>query len=406
MKHGDDTVIHLRGVYKDYSLESRPLRRLWEQMLHRRPSGAVHHALQPLDLVVRKGESIGVIGRNGAGKSTLLQLLCGVLDPTGGSREVRGRIAALLELGAGFNLDLTGRENVRLNGALLGLSAADIEQHLPRIVDFADIGTFIDQPVRRYSSGMFVRLAFSMATSVDPDILVIDEALSVGDGAFARKSFDRIMSLRDAGKTIFFCSHAMHPIESICSRVLWLEDGKLQMAASPADAVAAYNNFLASREAETFPGAAPVKQHAAPARISSYAVSVDGQVARVLALQSAVSDLSVSIDFEADPGLPTPTVAVGIVARNGSVVASAGSHNDGMLFSVSAEGRGRACLLFPRLPLLKGEYFLRLFLMCERGIHIYEHVDQVAEIVVSQHGLEQGYVRLPHEWPGATRVSG
>ena len=179
----DDAVIELNQVSKSYSLEPRPLHRLWNQLSGQTGRGRQHHALHRINLKVRRGEVVGIVGRNGAGKSTLLQVVCGVLQPSSGQRSVRGRIAALLELGAGFNPELTGRENVRLNGPLLGLSSSQVEQRLPGIVDFAGIGEYIDQPVRSYSSGMFMRRAFSMATSVEPDILVIDEALSVGDGA-------------------------------------------------------------------------------------------------------------------------------------------------------------------------------------------------------------------------------
>ncbi|MBK7060026.1 MAG: ABC transporter ATP-binding protein [Rubrivivax sp.] len=185
----DDVAIEVVDVSKAYSLEPRPWRRLLQQLGLGGADLTVHHALHRINLTVRRGEVIGVLGRNGAGKSTLLQLICGVLQPSSGHCSVRGRVAALLELGAGFSPELSGRENVRLNGPLLGLTAAQIENRLPEIIAFAGIGDFIDQPVRTYSSGMFVRLAFAMSTSIDPDILVIDEALSVGDGAFARKSF-------------------------------------------------------------------------------------------------------------------------------------------------------------------------------------------------------------------------
>ena len=224
----DDLVIELRGVAKSYSTEPRPGRRLWRQLTGQQHLGPQHHALRHIDLNIRRGEVVGVIGRNGAGKSTLLQLVCGVLQPSAGQRTVRGRVAALLELGAGFNPELTGRENVRLNGPLLGLSAAEMARRMDGIVEFAGIGDFIDQPVRSYSSGMFVRLAFSMATSVDPDILVVDEALSVGDGAFARKSYERIMALKEKGVTILFCSHSMFQVEQLCTRAVWIEGGELR----------------------------------------------------------------------------------------------------------------------------------------------------------------------------------
>jgi lipopolysaccharide transport system ATP-binding protein len=397
----DDTVIELRDVNKSYSLETKPWRRLWQQLSGRIDTGRQYHALHDINLQVRRGEVLGIIGRNGAGKSTLLQVICGVLHPTTGERTVRGRIAALLELGAGFNTELTGRENVLLNGPLLGISAAEVNRRMDSIIQFAGIGDFIDQPVRSYSSGMFMRLAFSMATSLDPEILVIDEALSVGDGAFSRKSYERIMAMRDARRTILFCSHSMHPVESICQRVIWLENGKIEMMGEPARVVAAYNNFLASREAEVSPTSAPVVMDAPPGRIVSIRTSADGIVGRVLSVQTGITSVRVDVSFEFDKDLPTPSLAVGIVAKNGSVVASAGSHNDGLRFEQTAPGQGQASMIFHKLPLLKGAYFVRVFLMCERGIHVYQNVDEAAELIVSQRGLEQGYVTLPHEWPGA-----
>lgn len=404
-------AISARGLGKQFSMYPSPVHRL-QEILHWPGARAGtqrhhHHALQDVSFDVARGEVLGLVGRNGAGKSTLLQLVCGTLTPSSGQVLVNGRVAALLELGAGFNPEFTGRENAVLNGALHGLSRDEMTSRMDEIVAFADIGEFIEQPVKTYSSGMFMRLAFAVATSVDPDILVIDEALSVGDGQFARKSFDRIMGLKDAGKTILFCSHSMHHIESICNRALWLERGRVMMLDTPARTVAAYNTHLASMENQQQPqqpgDAGAAASGTDRARIAKIEVEVDGHVGRVLAAQSLESTLRVSVDFAVPHGWAAPSVAVGIVARTGHVIASAGSRNDGMTLPMAADGTGRGTVVFPKLPLLKGEYFLRVFLMCERGIHIYEHVDMAAELIVAQHGLEQGFVTLPHEWPGAKR---
>jgi lipopolysaccharide transport system ATP-binding protein len=216
-------------------------------------------------------------GHNGAGKSTLLQILSGTLSPSTGDLQVNGRVAALLELGAGFNPEFTGRENLLLNGPLLGLSRAQLAERLQDIIDFSGIGDFIEQPVKTYSSGMFVRLAFSLATSVDPDILVIDEALSVGDGEFSRKSFDRILALRDAGTTILFCSHSMYQIESLCSRALWLDHGRARQFGRPAVVATAYQEHL-----DTL---------AAPGRRGSPGRPAGGDVARACAPEDPADQL-------------------------------------------------------------------------------------------------------------------
>ena len=187
-------AIRAVGLGKTFAVYERPLDRLWQLLAgHRRQYGKRFPALADISFVLPKGQVLGLVGDNGAGKSTLLQLICKTLTPSTGQLEVHGRVAALLELGAGFNPDFSGRENIYLNAAVLGLTQSEIDQRYAGIVEFSGVADFIEQPVKTYSSGMYMRLAFSIATCVDPDILVIDEALSVGDGAFARKSFDRIM---------------------------------------------------------------------------------------------------------------------------------------------------------------------------------------------------------------------
>ena len=204
-------------------------------------------ALKDVSFEVRKGETLGVIGRNGSGKSTLLQLVCGTLSPTRGNIEVHGRVAALLELGSGFNPDFTGRENVYMNAAVLGLSSAEIDARYDEIVSFADIGGFIDQPVKTYSSGMLVRLAFSVATQVDPDILIVDEALSVGDMGFQKKCMEKIDEFRKNGKTIFFCSHDMHAVDSLCNAVIWIKDGQIEEAGRTEKVISSYISWMTER---------------------------------------------------------------------------------------------------------------------------------------------------------------
>ncbi|EQD78392.1 ABC-type polysaccharide/polyol phosphate transport system, ATPase component, partial [mine drainage metagenome] len=218
-----DPILRVHDLGKCYALYEKPADRLkqflrWRNKTYYRE----FHALKGISFELGHGEVLGIIGRNGSGKSTLLQLLAGTLTATSGTIERQGRIAALLELGSGFNPEFTGRENVYLSAAVMGLGKEDIEARYEEIVDFSGIAPFIDQPVKTYSSGMMVRLAFSVATSVDPDILIIDEALSVGDGEFSRRSFDRIMTFKDQGKTILFCSHALYQVDALCNRVIWL----------------------------------------------------------------------------------------------------------------------------------------------------------------------------------------
>jgi lipopolysaccharide transport system ATP-binding protein len=394
-----DVVIALRGVSKSYSLEQRPWHRLWRQLSGGEARGPQHHALHDVDLVIRRGEAVGLVGRNGAGKSTLLQLVCGVLQPTRGTRFVRGRVAALLELGAGFNPELTGRENVRLNGPLLGMTAAQIEQRLPEIVEFAGIGDFIDQPVRSYSSGMFIRLAFSMATSVEPDILIVDEALSVGDGVFARKSFERIMQMKERGATLLFCSHSLFQMESMCQRALWIHDGRVQFDGRAHQAVVEYSEWLsragAASEGSAAGASAPSRWNTAAATLTDLRLQGAGPEG---AWRSGTDTLAVVMDVMTDPTIPCPTLGVLIHSADGRIVSSAGSWLDQTELHRGVDGRLRAVIEFPALPLLKGRYSVSAYALCERGINVYASAEQALGFDVSRADVHQGLVVLPHTW--------
>jgi lipopolysaccharide transport system ATP-binding protein len=392
----DDVMIELARVGKSYSLERRPVRRLWQQLRGHAPTGHVHEALHDVDLVVRRGESVGIIGRNGAGKSTLLQVICGVLEPTVGTREVRGRIAALLELGAGFNPELSGRENVRLNGPLLGLTGGQIERRMEEIVEFAGIGDFIDQPVRSYSSGMFVRLAFSMATSVEPDILVIDEALSVGDGVFARKSFERIMALKERGATILFCSHSLFQVEQLCTRALWLHDGRVQFDGLSHQTVVEYGAWQARSDSST-PGTETVAHRFdSPSATLIDVRLVNGPPDAIY--RSGLDALEVAVHLRSDLAIACPTVGVVLHTADGRTISSAGNWLDGVSLKRDSAGEIRTRLCFPQLPLLKGRYTISTYVLCDRSINLYSAAEHVLEFEVTQQGAMQGLVALPRRW--------
>lgn len=241
-----ELAIRARGLSKVYPVYAKPHHRLMQALDPRRGRHWHNefHALQPLDLDIRRGETVGIVGRNGSGKSTLLQLVCGTLAPTTGSVEVAGRIAALLELGAGFNPDFTGRENAYLNGSVLGLSRGELDDCFDAIAAFADIGEFMDQPVKNYSSGMYVRLAFAVAINVNPDVLIVDEALSVGDEAFQRKCFARIERIREDGATVLFVSHAAGTVVELCDRAVLLDHGEMLGSGRPRGIIARYQKLL------------------------------------------------------------------------------------------------------------------------------------------------------------------
>lgn len=240
----DTTAVSIQGLSKAYVRHATPYHRLKAVFFPSRTRGEEFWALRGVSLTVRKGETVGIVGRNGSGKSTLLQIVAGTLAPTSGTVAVVGRVSALLELGSGFNPDFTGRENAVFQASLLGLSKGQIDERLPQIAAFADIGDFLDQPVRTYSSGMFVRLAFAVAISVDPDVLIVDEALSVGDEGFQRKCFGRIRSLQERGGTILFVSHSGGVVVDLCARAVLLDRGELLLEGVPKEVVARYHRML------------------------------------------------------------------------------------------------------------------------------------------------------------------
>ncbi|HLG94789.1 MAG TPA: ABC transporter ATP-binding protein [Bryobacteraceae bacterium] len=242
-------VVEFRGVSKSYPIYANPSARLKELALFNRKS--FHRdfwALRDVSFEIHRGETFCVVGENGSGKSTLLQMVAGILHPTAGEVRVSGRVAALLELGTGFNPEFTGRDNVYVNAAILGLSRAEIDAKFPQIEEFAEIGDFIDQPVKTYSSGMAVRLAFAVAIHVDPEILLVDEALAVGDIYFRQRCLRKVHELRANGVTILFVSHAPTEVKSIGDRALWLEGGRIKELGSPGAVVAKYSAAMVQKD--------------------------------------------------------------------------------------------------------------------------------------------------------------
>lgn len=397
---------------KCYQLYSHPRDRLKQFLWPHRWLGSKQYyrelwALNDVNLSVMHGEVVGIVGQNGSGKSTLLQLVCGTLTPTHGEVKVSGRIAALLELGAGFNPEFTGRENIVMSAAILGLTPAEIADRIENIIDFSGVRDFIDQPVKTYSSGMYVRLAFSVAINVDPDILVIDEALSVGDGAFARKSFSRIMEMRDAGKTILFCSHSLFQVESLCARAIWIHQGKIVLDDASPQVVSAYQAFL-DKNSPDLTLDRPVADHnGAPvgsgsafgsAHLEKVKLQVNGADTPHAIIDSGETGIAIEIAFASDPALPCPTVAMTLHAKDGRTITSAATWEDRIDLPRSHDGKSRVWLKLDRLPLLKGEYSISIYLLCERGIHLYDSAESLANLQVVQNGRLQGYFSIPHQW--------
>jgi len=303
----EEVRIQVEGLSKRYEMYAQPSDRL-KQMIFPRVQRAARRvprayfkdfwALRDVTFNVRHGETVGIVGRNGSGKSTLLQMICGTLSPTLGSVNVDGRISALLELGAGFNPEFTGRENVMLSGLVYGIAEDEIRRRFDEILDFSGIGEFIDQPVKTYSSGMYVRLAFAVAINVSPDLLVVDEALAVGDEAFQRKCLARIDAIRDSGATVLFVSHSAGTVIELCDRAILLDQGELLMEGTPKVVVTAYQKLVyAPRER-----APQIRQEMLDARRSiaaspsSAATIANGEVATCLGNLDGVETVTVRDD--------------------------------------------------------------------------------------------------------------
>ncbi|MCI9149316.1 MAG: ABC transporter ATP-binding protein [Lachnospiraceae bacterium] len=247
----DEIAIRIDNVSKLYKLYDKPMDRLKESLgFSKKKRYKEHYALSNVSFDVKKGETVGIIGTNGAGKSTILKIITGVLNPTSGNVQINGRISALLELGAGFNMEYTGIENIYLNGTMIGFSREEISQKLDDILAFADIGDFVNQPVKTYSSGMFVRLAFAVAINIEPEILIVDEALSVGDVFFQAKCFHKFEEFKDMGKTILFVSHDMSSIQRYCDRVILLNKGRKAAEDDSKTVIDLYKKLLVSPEGE------------------------------------------------------------------------------------------------------------------------------------------------------------
>ena len=404
------TAIVANSLSKCYQLYNQPKDRL-KQFLWRGKRQYYRElwALRDFNFSVTQSEVVGIVGQNGSGKSTLLQMVCGTLTPTSGEVLVKGRIAALLELGAGFNPEFTGRENVYMSATIMGLSQTEIAERIDEIINFSGVGDFIDQPVKTYSSGMYVRLAFSVAINVDPDILVIDEALSVGDGAFSRKSFNQIMRMRDAGKTILFCSHSLFQVESLCARAIWINSGRIIMDGDSADVVAAYQAFLdksvlnTTTEAKSTNATAPIPATntthvSGNAHLGKVTVTIDGVNDPSTTIISGQSDIAVQVHFASDPTLPCPNIAVTLHAMDGRTLTSAATWEDKFALQREPDGSCQVCVNFDQLPLLKGEYLLSVHLLCELGLHLYDSANGIATLKIQQSGHLQGYFAIPHKW--------
>jgi ABC-2 type transport system ATP-binding protein len=356
-------------------------------------------ALDDVTFNVRRGEVFGVIGHNGSGKSTMLKCMAGILRPTSGSVRVHDRMSALLELGAGFHPELTGRENVFLNAALLGMTRREIAERYDQIVEFSGLADeFLDTPVKTYSSGMYVRLAFSIAINVEPELLIIDEILAVGDIDFQRKCTERFLEFRNSGRTTVLVTHDLGSVRTMCDRAVWLDHGKLRGTGSPGEIVDGYTESM-SGATDRVAALGTYREGSGEIQFTDIAMSVNGE--RTPRVRTG-DDLDIDLAFAASSPIESPTVSVTISTAAGINLSDPSTRDAGIDLGVVTSS-GSVRLRFPDLALLPGEYHLHCSLGDTRRQHLFDRVHTaVAFDVMAGTPLEErGAVTLRPQW---TRV--
>jgi ABC-type polysaccharide/polyol phosphate transport system ATPase subunit len=351
-------------------------------------------ALKGIEFEVPVGSTFGVIGSNGSGKSTLLKCLTGILYPEKGRVTIEGRVSALLELGAGFHPELSGRENVYLNGAILGLTKKEINARFDDIVEFSGLPDFIDTPVKNYSSGMFVRLGFAVAAHVEPDVLLIDEVLSVGDESFQRKCAQKIEQFRRDGRTIVFVSHGLSQVEQICETVAWIDKGDLKMVGPAGEVISAYSGQ--SHNAVRVEGELGARWGSGEAEITSVKLlGADGQPLDVLTTHDP---LTIAIDFRTFRPLQDIVVNMRIDTMNGHAVWGTSTRRCSKSIGL-VDGEAHAVMTMPHFPILEGTYELTLAVTDHTEMHPFDHWEKRIRFEVRQYtSTDVGLVHIPVQW--------
>jgi teichoic acid transport system ATP-binding protein len=418
-------VIEMHDLGKKYRIYKHPFDRLKETVSISRKS---YHqelwALQNVSMEVRPGESVGFVGSNGAGKSTLLKIISGISQPSLGTLMVRGRISALMELGAGFHPEFTGRENIYMNCSILGMSRREIDDRLGDIIDFAELGDFIDRPIKIYSSGMFMRLGFSVAINTDPDLLLVDEILAVGDEYFQSKCFRKIKEFREKGKTIIFVSHAVNTMRGLCNRVVWLDGGRVVAQGDSIEVTDAYLNFQRGRigkkirqeqqaagieVAETAAGESPELPDSSgeellkmPPRVGTregeiHKVEIMDGNGQLKSVFNFGDTIVVRLHFRANGEVPQPNLGVSIW-RNDNILAygsSAFKDDTGMETLPSS---GYMDYIIPESPLMNGDYEVSVGLFCPDDIHCYDFHNRLYRFQVRCKRRDEGVSYWRHSY--------
>jgi len=395
--------VRARGLSRRFRIFHERNATLKETLMRRRRSRHTDlWALRGVDLEVAPGDSVGIVGENGSGKSTLLKLLAGIIPPHEGTVEVGGAVASMLELGAGFHPDFSGRENVYMNAAIQGLSRREVDARLDEIIAFSELESFIDNPVRTYSSGMYTRLGFAVASHVDSDVLLLDEVLAVGDEAFQRKCLGRIFEYRRGGGTVLFVSHDAEAVERVCDRAVLLEHGEVRADGPPADVLATYRRGLV-RAGEAARGAShdDAADEWGTRRVAITGVHLVGAEGESDRFPSG-GPLEIRIDFSAPAPVPAPVFGVEIRSVDGTLCYGTNTHRSTHPIE-SVEGQGTITFAIERLPLHEGRFLLSVAVQSEDESEVYHWIDRRTEFSVFAHSMGVGIVAVEGSWSVTAR---
>ncbi len=420
------TVVRFENVTKIYKLYNSPKDRFKETFsIRKKRYSKDFYALNNISFSINRGETIGIVGKNGSGKSTLLKILTGVLSQTSGTLAVNGKISALLELGAGFNMEFTGVENIYLNATILNISKEEMDKKLDSIISFADIGDFINQPVKTYSSGMFVRLAFSVAIHVDPDILIVDEALAVGDTRFQMKCMDKFIEFMNAGKTVIFVSHDINMIKRFCKRAIWINEGEMVMDGETDPVTDKYNDFLKSglpfneymdminpednAAAVTAEVATSAESNTDEAEAAKTPVdtNVIAEIKNVRLLNKTGEETSeivfgedavVVVDYEVyDENVNEPVLGIAIRSIDHNYICGLNTLLDDV--EIPWKKGGNICrLTYERFNLTGGNYYFDVALFDKTATVNFDYRSQAKKFFVKMDYIAEGITVLHHEW--------
>ncbi len=414
-----EIAISVDSVSKRFKLAEDRANSIKELMVSRRRRNAESGfwAVRDVSLEIPRGTTFGLVGHNGSGKSTLLRLMAGIHQPTSGRIEARGRISSLLELGSGFHPDLTGRENIYLNGAMLGLNKRHMRTIVDEIVDFSGLHEFIDQPVKVYSSGMYVRLGFAVAVHVEPEILLVDEVMAVGDEEFQRRCFDHMYKLRRDGATVVFVSHSLSMVESMCENAAWLDHGSLMETGPAVEVCQSYLSRVNDAEAERISAEQAemdagrdvelTGEHRGSGEIRIYHVDIlDPQWNRVPHARTG-EPLRIRLWYDAAVPIDNPRFAFDLFQEEGVHIAGASTQGQLKTGEIQA-GQGFIDFVVPNWPVNPGSYFIGVAVTDSDGLHTFDHVDRIVPVKVAAGGSsDRGLVRIEgsFEPPVAHEVS-